>query len=118
MLDFLGYYFTFGLFAVGPCFLLTLPAFYYLLKRNLFSWFDVAIFFYGYSLWWLISRFVHKSKSLSNAAIEPMIISLTILIITYLRIFVPIKFLPVILRVFIVSFVALLVYFSVPILRE
>jgi hypothetical protein len=117
-MDHLNTIFTLGLIGIGPCLLLTIPGYYFLAKRNLFSWFDVAIFFYGYSLWWLINEFVHKSKSLSNGVIEPMIISLAILIITYLRIFVPTKFLPVILRVFIVSIVALLVYFFTPILPE
>jgi hypothetical protein len=92
----IGYYISFllqfGIYTVAPSLFLTTPAYYFLKKRSMFTWYDVGLFLYGYSLWWLIElsyeslpsrfNFYHATKSLSNAAVEPTIISFSILILT------------------------------------
>jgi hypothetical protein len=118
-----AYYVQRVIFTIVPSLFLTIPAYYFLKKRAMFTWYDVVLFIYGYSIWFFImllmySTKYYKVKTLSNFVVEPTIISFSVLILTYLRLFVPVEVLTVKVRFVIITIIALLVHFLMPSLRE
>lgn len=122
--NFLEYCFTFFLVGVLPFMLLSIPAYYLLYRRGLFSFGDVILFPYTYIVWIVLSLLPstglikHVSKSITNGGAEPAMCSSIILLLVYTRLIPSLSNISIRTKLIIASVTAILVFYNTPILPE